>query len=433
MPGEGRRRVTTRALLKGEINRSVGLEFSAMREGGELRESGSWREWMRASEGDVGLSYRTGVSSNLNAHFTHRRTRFISQDQGTFNTTLGRIEYFSFPSSGRHRTHLSYELTNTSRVTNKVAFVPERGEFEGEYLEDGTHVGSEEGTHSKEILGGSDIGERTVKVSLSGVQSTELDFLLPEGSSLSGLTLTSTFHMVEENNVLSDRGLYTFTSPNRFSKEHSVFSEDNIREELEARWSSKGLSVKLEYILNKLMDNRYENLTSGNRLESTALLLRSKSSGGLDLGLEAGKGSEEREASNSTDKVRFVKLAGDVGYQVGEKLRVSVELKGENRELGGKYGARLLEVSPGLTRYFKGRGRLHLELELTRATGEVEDYYTSLWLLKGKEFGLNSKLGVEGEYRIGSSLLFLARLSLRKTAEQSGVRTGGNTELRYIF
>gem|GEM_PF-7093276 len=430
---EGKRRSSQKAGLKGKIGNGLGLEVSAVNEFGELRKSGMWKDWMKAAEGDVLITYQANRSSNLNAHVTHRRTRFLMSGGETFNTTVGRLEYFSFPSSGRHRTQMSYELTSTSRVTNKVAFLPENYEDEGEYLADGTFVGKEEGTHRKEVLGESDIGEKTVKVTLSGVQSTDLKFLLPDKSSLSGLTLTSTFNLVEENNATSDGGLLTFTSGNRFSDEHSVYSENNVREELEARWASRGLSLRLEYLLNRIMDNRYINLSSGNSLESTTLFLKSKTSGGVELGAELGRGSEGRKIQSGSDTVRFMKLAADAGYQVAENLRVSLEFKGETRNLTGGAGARLLAFTPGLTRFFRSRGRVHIEAEFTRATGRVDDYYTILWLLKGKEFGLNSRLAVEGEYRIGSSLLFLARLSLRKTAGQDKMRTGGNTELRYIF
>lgn len=430
---EGRRRSTMRATVKGPLSREVGLEVSAGSEVGKLRNSGNWRDWMRATEAELELSYSGKGANSLNAHLTHRRTRFLTGSQADFNTTIGRLEYFNFPSSGRHRTHLSYELTNTSRVTSRVAFLPERNASEGEYLEDGTYVGREEGTHRREILGGSEIGERTIKVSLSGVQSTDLDCLLPEGSSLSGLTLNSTFHLVEENNAVSDRGLFLFTSGNRFSKQHSVYSENNLREELEARWNSKGLTAKFEFLMNRLMDNRYENLSGGRLEQRSTLYLRSRSQEGLELGLELGKGKEEREVAHGLDRVRFVVLAGDIGYQMNEKLRFSLEVKGENRTLYDDYGARLFGVSPGLTRFFRSRGRLHIDVEITRVSGKTDNYFTTLWLLKGKEFGLNSKLGVEGEYRIGRSLLFLARLSFRKKADQNGMTSSGNTELRYIF
>ncbi len=430
---EGKKRDTMRATMRGDIGKSIGLSVSAMRESGEQRTAGAWRDWMKAGEGDLELNYRPGTSSSFNTHLAHRLTRFTGTENGVFGTTIGRLEYYNFPASGNHRTHVSYELTNTSRVKNKVTFLPERSESEGEYLEDGTYVGREEGTHRKEVLSESDVGERIVKVSLSGVQTTDLSMFLPVSNSLSSLNLTSTFHLVEENNALADRGLYTFTSADRFSEDHSVYSENNLREELEARWNEKGLSLKIEYILNHVLDNRYENLMSGNRLESATLFVKSRSRRGLELSAEAGRGNEARERTGAFDQVRFIHLGGEVAYQVGETLRMSVKFKGEDRELGGGYGARLYEFSPGITRFFRSRGRLNVDLDLVKADGRVENYLTSLWLLKGKEFGLNSRLGIEGEYRIGSSLLFIGRLSLRKTAGQRYVRSGGNTELRYLF
>jgi hypothetical protein len=430
--GEGEKRNSTRAGLEGTLGNRVGLTLSGTSEHGERREGGAWRDWMRAAGGDAEVSWDNGGASHFSTHLAHRRTRFFSGSEETFGTTLGRLEYSSFPASGAHRTNFSYEVTSTARVSRTVAYVPESAPSEGEYLEDGTYVGKEEGTHVREVREGSDVGERIMRVSLSGIQSTDLIFLLPEKGSLTALLLTSTVTLVEENNALSDRGLFTFTSGNRFSREHSVYSENSVREELEFRWAAQGLSAKLEYTLSELLDNRYENLTSGSRLEGVSLFLKSVSESGRELGIEVGRGTERRDLSARSDRVKFANLAGNAGCEIARDTKLSLRLMGEGRSLEESGAIRILEVAPGLTRFFRSRGRIHAELALARVTGRVESSAAS-FLLRGKDLGVNAGLGVEGEYRIASSLLLKAMLSMETSPTGSGMRSRGNTELTYVF
>lgn len=431
-PGEGERRNTARAGIEGRVTKGLRLTFTGTTEDSERRERGQWHGWLRAAGGETEVSWENGGSSRVSTHFAHRRTRYLSGSRESFGTTLGRLDYSSFPARGRHRTNLTYEVTSTSRVSRTVVFVPENSPSQGEYLEDGTYVGREEGTHRKEVREGTDAGERIVRASLSGVQSTDFTFLLPEKSSLTGISLTSTFTLVEENNALSDWRIVTFTSGKRFSREHSIYSENSLREELELRWAGRGLMTKLEYSLSELLDNRYENFANGSRLESAAIFLRSVAQGGRELGISVGRGTERRDLSYGSDTVRFVSVAGDAGGEIAEDTKLSVRLSAERRSLGRDQAVRITELAPGLTRFLRSRGRIHAEVSLARVTGEVGGSSASL-LLRGRDLGMNTRLGIEGDYRIAGSLLLNARFSLETARAGGGMRSGGNTEITYVF
>jgi hypothetical protein len=397
---------------------------------------GTWRDEARSVQGKAEAEYGAGAGLRLRGSTEFRRKEYSGDFDATVTTLLGRGEVLAAGWDRLYSTSTIYEMNSTSNVQQRALFVPET-EDEGEYLEDGTYVGPENGTHIRRIVSDSEIDGQVIGASLTSIQTLDLSPLVSgRDLSLTSLSHSSTISVRHERTGGERWKVYLFLPAGSGGGGSDIFRSIQYRGELEGTWGEEAnwtTVLDLDYM--NQFDRRYSNISQRFLQRQTGIRIGGSFEGGFDLefDLKEKRRLDETSYAQSTD-LREKRIGSELGYTSGHKFRYFVALDaGTNRDLVGEARLRDLTVGPGLDVFFGGGGNLNTQYRLENVWNDTPGASVPLVMLLDRDIGTTHYIRLRANCRIRGSLDFTASFTGRKRPGNDYFENTGRTEFSYRF
>ena len=247
--------------LAAEISPKLNFGISLLGRDTDEQATGTtdWQGATRARSLQLESTWNGPGALRVRGRLGHRRQQYLRNNLGRTSSSAGRVEVFGGGLGGRWQSQVIYELSHGSSLRNRVVYLPERYPDEGAYLEDGTYVGPEQGTHRREVLP-AEIDPRQA-ASLQFTARENLDLTAWVDSSRSTITRMawSATARLERESTLSDKWkLYLMVPSALNDNDATLLAQTWFNTDLTVQWKKPAVFSRVELVWNTSLDRRFE-------------------------------------------------------------------------------------------------------------------------------------------------------------------------------
>jgi len=218
-----------------------------------------WESESRSQAARVDLSYQSRGALRVKGRLGHRRYSRQETGGGRTSSTAGRIEVFSGGFSGALQSHLVYDISHGSSLRNRVVYLPEKHPDQGEYLQDGTFVGREQGTHRREILPAEVDPRQAATLNLTARENLDLTTWVDSSRKrIQSMKLSTTVQLKRESTLDEKWRLYLLLPSAVNDRDQALMKSTWVNADLTVQWADPAVFSRVELVWNTRFDRRFE-------------------------------------------------------------------------------------------------------------------------------------------------------------------------------
>ncbi len=396
----------------------------------------AWEAGTRARSGQINGSWNGPGALRVRGRMGHRRQQYMRRNLGKTSSTAGRVEVFGGGFDGRWQSHLIYELSHGSSLRNRVVYLPERYPDDGAYLDDGTYVGPEQGTHRREVLPAEVDPRQAASLKFTARENLDLTAWVDSArTTVSRMALSATARLERESTLGQKWKLYMML-PSAVNDEASMLlSQTWINADLTVQWKKPAIFSRLELIWNTSLDRRFETGTEQFADRRLRLQLRVPLADGVELSpiLEAGRLRRE-QLSGGRSRVSSVTADNSLMINLGEHWRAGAKFDlGRFRVEDERESYSRLGTGGSLTRFLGGAGRIEANFGVSRLSGPGQPGVMLVEVLGSARPGNSYRIGAAVSVEPGERMMIHFRYTGRSNYLLDDFMHYGRAEVKYFF
>ena len=398
--------------------------------------SRNWEPESRSQAVQIDLGYQGRGALRVKGRLGHRRYSRRRTDISRSSSTAGRIEVFGGGFGGALQSHLAYDISHGSSLRNRVVYLPERHPDQGEYLQDGTFVGKEQGTHRREILPAQLDPRQAATLNLTARESLDLTAWVDSSRKhIQSMNLSATVRLKRESTLSEKWRLYLLVPSAINNSQDALMKSTWINADLTVQWVDPAVFSRVELVWNTIFDRRFEKgleefgdkalrfqfrfpVTTGLEWDPTVVFnrrLRRDLSGGF-----------RRANSFSVDNRLIASVNSD--------WRATVNFEASRFKVGGlEQGFSRLSSGAGLTRFLGRSGRIEGGVGLNQLWGPAGEDILLVDMLGSARTGTSFNATAAVSVEPGERMLLHVRYTGRTDYLLDRFTHYGRAEMKYFF
>ncbi len=395
-----------------------------------------WEAATRARSGRVESSWNGPGALRVRGRMGYRSQQYLRRNLGKTSSTAGRVEVFGGGFDGRWQSHLIYELSHGSSLRNRVVYLPERYPDDGAYLEDGTYVGPEQGTHRREVLPAEVDPRQAASLKFTARENLDLTAWVDSARTTISRMAVSATARLERESTLSEKWKLYMMLPSAVNDEASMLlSQTWINADLTVQWKKPAVFSRLELIWNTSLDRRFETGSEQYADRRLRLQLRVPITGGVEWSPTAEAGRLRRvQLSGGRSRVSSVTAANSLVINLGEHWRAGADLDlGRFKVDGERENYSRWGTGGSLTRFLGGTGRIEAGLKLSHLSGPGQPDVMLVEVLGSARPGTSYRATAALSVEPGERMMIHFRYTGRSNYLLNDFTHYGRAEIKYYF
>ncbi len=434
----GSRHVELTHRLDAEISPKLQLGLSLLGRDTDEQPTGqsAWEAATHARSGQVESSWNGPGALRIRGRMGHRRQQYLRRNLGKTSSTAGRVEVFGGGFDGRWQSHLIYELSHGSSLRNRVVYLPERYPDDGAYLEDGTYVGPEQGTHRREVLPAEVDPRQAASLKFTARENLDLTAWVDSArTTISRMALGATARLERESTLDDKWKLYAMLPSALNDDAAMLLAQTWINTDLTVQWKKPAVFSRLELIWNTSLDRRFETGSEQFADRRLRLQLRIPLAEGVEWSPTAEAGRLRREQlSGGRSRVSSVTADNSLLINLGEHWRAGADFDiGRFKVEGESESYSRLGTGGSLTRFLGGAGRIEAGFGLSRLSGPGQPGVMLVEVLGSARSGTSYRATAAVSVEPGERMMIHFRYTGRSNYLLDDFTHYGRAEVKYFF
>jgi hypothetical protein len=395
-----------------------------------------WEAATRARSGQLESSWNGPGALRIRGRMGHRRQQYLRRNLGKTSSTAGRIEVFGGGFAGRWQSHLIYELSHGSSLRNRVVYLPERYPDDGAYLDDGTYVGPEQGTHRREVLPAEVDPRQAASLKFTARENLDLTAWVDSARTIiSRMALSATARLERESTLDEKWKLYLMLPSAVNDDDAMLLAQTWINADLTVQWKKPAVFSRLELIWNTSLDRRFETGSEQFADRRLRLQLRVPLAEGVEWSPTAEVGRLKRaQLSGGRSRVSSVSADNSLLINLGEHWRAGADFDmGRFRIDGESESYSRLGTGGSLTRFLGGAGRIEAGLGLSHLSGPGQPGVMLVEVLGSARPGTSYRATAAVSVEPGERMMIHFRYTGRSNYLLDEFTHYGRAEVKYYF
>ena len=395
-----------------------------------------WEPQSSFRTGQVDLRYQGRGALRIKGRLGHRSQRYRQSGLGRTSSTAGRIEVFGGGFHGALQSNVIYEVSHGSSLLNRVVYLPERYPDDGEYLQDGTYVGKEQGTHRREIIPAEIDPRQSATLNLTARENLDLTAWVDSSrKNIQSMNLSTTLQLKRESTLRDSWRLYCLLPSALNDRENALLQSTLINSDLAIQWTDPAVFSRIELVWNTRLDRRFQNGFEQFGDKALRFQLRAPLSRNLEWDPTAVVSRRLRDdLSGGSRSVRSYTLDNSLIYNLSNEWRATLHLEAARFRVAGR-DSRYSRISPGagVTRFLGRSGRLEAGLDVNRLWGPRGEDILLVDVLGSARPGTSLQATAAVSVEPGERLLLHVRYTGRTDYLLNRFTHYGRAELKYFF
>ncbi|MBW7996841.1 MAG: hypothetical protein FVQ81_09820 [Candidatus Glassbacteria bacterium] len=434
----GSRHLELTGRLNTELSPRLELGLSLLGRDTDEQAAGTalWSGATRARAVQLETSWNGPGALRVRGRLGHRRQQYVRGNLGRTSSTAGRVEVFGGGFAGRWQSHVVYELSHGSSLRNRAVYLPERYPDDGAYLEDGTYVGAEQGTHRREVLPAEIDPRQTASLKFTARQNLDLTEWVDSARTVISRMAWSATARLERESTLSEKWKLYLMLPSALNDDqNSLLAQTWINTDLTVQWKKPAVFSRLELVWNTNLDRRFESGSEEFADRKLRLQLRVPLAEGVEWSPTAELGRLRRlQLSGGRSRVSSLRLDNGFVVNLGEQWRAGADLDLGRFEVEGESESyRRFGAGGSLTRFLGGSGRIEAGLRVSRLSGPGSLDVMLVEVLGSARPGTSYRATAAVSVEPGERMMLHFRYTGRTDYLLNDFTHYGRAELKYFF
>ena len=395
-----------------------------------------WEPESRSQAAQIDFRYQGRGALRVKGRLGHRSYRYEKADINRTSSTAGRIEVFGGGFAGAFQSHVVYDISHGSSMRNRAVYLPERHPDQGEYLQDGTFVGKEQGTHRREILPAEIDPRQAATLNLTARENLDLTAWVDSARKhIQSMNFSATIQLKRESALDNKWRLYLLLPSAVKNREDALMKSTWVNADLTVQWADPAVFSRVELVWNTRFDRRFEKGFEEFGDKALRFQFRLPVTGGLEWDPTAVLNQRlRRDLSGGSRRVNSFAVDNRLIASVNSDWRATVNLEAARFRVAGiEDSYSRLSSSLGVTRFLGRSGRIESGVGINRLWGPAGEDILLVDMLGSARAGTSLNATAAVSVEPGERMLLHVRYTGRTDYLLDRFTHFGRAEMKYFF